>query len=614
LTTINQIIEETLNIGSSLHASNMETITLSTRTLNVTTNATIGGQLNIDQGVVVNGGSVEVNTTSGMLSSYVTQINDEESYNTVIHVSDPQNIDYKEMVINLIGAVQYLESQIKLNTIRIENRPIYYWDFTRISDQYNKEIISNGAAHLDFIELSTESKLRYPVTDIWGNRGIKIGSYDSFSGNTGIGVRAPQVAGTFPKENFSIQITYSVKDDLIINNGQTCDLTPSFGIFYKFGTSFQSHISNENNPSGLITSFNGRDKLFYYRTILYTLNENGSPYDQPTGTIDIPIGKSYDNIYPHTPTTLGQYPLDVSKESQTITITVKRTTSNQLLYIVYIDNYLFTENIISTNPNDAFYYQSYTPFIVINEMNESLGSSEMILKTIKVFNYVIEPDDLPKPKQRLYEFNYHFVSDKISCYNYSANVEYVNTYDTYTTTVKNYVVFTGDINYYNNMYGDVSHLINLQKSDFWIEYDLEFIDQNSVFAIQLFNFHTLSIYSTYTSSFDFFDTKHTGICFGSMHGILICKCGDQIINTGIDLQINERSFMSIYVNQNQCLFYKDRSLVISIYKDNHPLFWNSLIEDVGYFFGLINISGISNRAHFIVKTSDKNLGTLETIL
>ena len=238
----------------------------------------------------------------------------------------------------------------------------------------------------------------------------------------------------------------------------------------------------------------------------------------------------------------------------------------------------------------------------------------MILKKIKVFNYVISPNDLPKPKPRLHEFNYHFVSDFKSSYNYSANVEYVNIVKNYTETVRNYVVFTGDINYYNNRYREVSHLISLQTSDFWIEYDLEFIDQNSVFAIQLFNFHTLSISSTNESSFDFFDTQHTGVCFGSIHGSLICKCGHQIINTGINLQTNERSFMSIYVNQNECLFYKDRSLVSSIYRDNHPLFWDSLIEDVGYFFGLINITGISNRAHFIVKTSHKNLGTLETIL
>ncbi|MAO21169.1 MAG: hypothetical protein CMJ25_10500 [Phycisphaerae bacterium] len=488
---------------------------------------------------------------------------------------------------------------------------IYYWDFTRDATEYDKEIISNGDSTLDFIEINSGNPLRPQFTDFYGNLGIHIGNYTDdngtlHSGNTSIGISAnPSIAATFPTENFTIQMEVSTFDDKLLDSGRICDLRPVIEIFYNFNTTALPPDTDGNASSGLTSSLNGKDIKYYHRQTVFLHDSNGN-LDPTTQQILIRPSHQYRHLYDWNTSTEGQYPMNEDAERHTLTLVIERYPNGELWFKHYTDDVLYLENRITTDPNYKFYYNNTIAFLKIKEVNLTNALSTMVMKNIKIYDRVLTISELTSPVP-FHKFRYHFVSDTSQTYKTDAVITHVRSISGYNRNanppIMNKSIFTADVSYTASKSVNSNQIANLYNNDWWIEYDLEYTTTTSVFAIQMFNNNNNT-----TAFYNYYTTNHDGIVWGIDNGFLKYRCGSTVITTTTAIASGDRNFYSVFINQNECKFYYNRTLQATVLKTSDPSFWNNN-GNQGYFFGLINSGASNNVAHFLVKIANEDLGT-----
>lgn len=467
---------------------------------------------------------------------------------------------------------------------------LYHWDFSRSQLNYNKEIISNGDPSLSFVE-NAGIAFRSQATDVYNQTGIVVDQNSSFQ----IDPISEERIASINMDNFTLQFQFSIEDDMLGATGliaHTKDLTFKVKFCYNYNDVSSTPTDDANVSSGFALTINAGANKIYNRVTYLGVNDDGTFPLIPTHGNIWSYDPAYPNFYDHSTSTQGQFPLDVSKRNQTITIRTRIEYSSPptRYYEIFIDNVMYVQ--FSTGlSNKSIFLNKTIPFLTIEANNQHGSTPIMNMKSIKIFNKTIPNAELPHQTTLRYPYSYHYI-----CSTYAYEIPVGASIEKGTSSDYK-VIFNQTANVYNKVH-KTEHLLDLSINPVWYEFEMYYTTSTTVFGMEFFNETTNTNYGSVLAG-GYFNISYAGVAFGIINGKVNYRVGNQLIDTKRPVDSTLHTY-SIYITDANVSFYFDKEYI-------GGLPWISPAPVGGHYHSIFNVGSGSNSVRNLVKHATTNL-------
>lgn len=505
----------------------------------------------------------------------------------------------KGYVFGGTSGIEYAE--LLGSTTSADSSMVYGWDFSALD--YTIEQVG-GAAIMEMHE-SDGSTFRSQYVDEWGQVGI-VPSKHSASGK---GTQKIQVANmgqpfplgtfdSFSRRNITFRYDYSVIDSYYVFNNLLNEATSLFiepSLAYKFGT--QPPASNDRDDpammSGLQSIVNCKDTRQFQRAMLELANSDPMQINSYR-----PGHTSFHNENKfgwRCIATQGQFQYNVTASNHQLAFGLYEDSGTLRFWIRH--NKIYFENIVSYTADIQLLINRHVPFI---EFREREGDALMTLKSIRIYNRKLEASEFDEliPK---HAFKYHhIVDDRAWVYTSPAVI-------TILSSGYECLKFDQDATIYPRC-SDVSLLPNIFAGDLFYEFQLEFADLASTFAVEFFNNTDTGLYTSAPTT-NYFDSGNTGIALGiNGSANLTYKAGNTLVDTAFVVPLATSQRVSFFASQSEVKFYLGGQLVGTVLRAVDSSFWDST-ANTNFYMSVFSFGGIGNRIIHLVKHASVDLGT-----